>query len=295
MAPSTVNANVKSLFLILAILKVSNLVKLIPVCLMMARILVLLLCTLVSSKYISYEDNDNQGQPQIPDSRKHPKEDQQKQKLLELLRHGTKPIDSATNFMLDLYVASNAERNGNDLDLSSTLSSAKTNSGTPDVTVALPNIPDMVRYPRHDTDAVFYFNFTVSKGDQVKAAELHLYKESSGEDQYKGEFTLSIYEIQVTSDSGAKGIFLGSTRTTDPDESGWIVLDVTQAAEIWALFPLANYGLYLKVTDSSGRTVDYRNIGLTDNEGPVLNQPFLVVYMTSSGESNSNFWSYLPK
>ncbi|KAH9513721.1 Bone morphogenetic protein 7 [Bulinus truncatus] len=205
-----------------------------------------------------------------------------------------KSIKSAAKFMQDLY-KSLKEQDGPDLATDDThihinssinasvlgLDPSKVEGS--DVIVSFVNNVKKAHI-RHEKDRAFYFDFSeVSAGEQLKGAELRLYKDVAPEFEY-GRFNVSIYAIKPGADWEEKTLEYESSIQVDYAKTGWIILDATKIAEYWTQSPLHNMGLYLKVLNSFGKELEPKDIGIVGHKGPADKQPFLVGYMDMINE-----------
>ncbi|XP_012938722.2 bone morphogenetic protein 5 [Aplysia californica] len=271
---------------------------------------VLYLCAFVACTYgvygyssSFYTDNDL-GQSVPMGKVKNRQRDEVQQELLELMGLYSKPksksnekiIQSASKFMRDLYESlrelDQADQDGGDdshIHISSSVNAsalgldpAKVEGS--DVIVSFVNHARKMAHLRHERDRTFFFDFSeVSVGEQVKGAELRIYKEASSKFA-SSSFTISLYRIKQGQDWEDKILELESNLRVSGEQTGWVTLDATDVAEYWTFFPLSNMGLYLKVTDENGEEFEPKEIGLVGRRGPADKQPFLVGYMDMSPE-----------
>uniref|UniRef100_A0A0L8GPY2 TGF-beta family profile domain-containing protein n=1 Tax=Octopus bimaculoides TaxID=37653 RepID=A0A0L8GPY2_OCTBM len=67
------------------------------------------------------------------------------------------------------------------------------------------------------------------------------------------------------------------------DFEGWILMNVTNAADSWTIMPASNMGLYLKITDmSTGQELRPNHIGIVGHRGDPDKQAFLVCFFKMS-------------
>ncbi|KAH9496555.1 Bone morphogenetic protein 7 [Bulinus truncatus] len=242
----------------------------------------------------NYVDN-RLGQSVPLNGFQHREQEELRKELLQLMGLPSRPkvkvnkknLQSASSFMYGLYGTIS-------MDTTNTVKGIKFNQSKTeenhnivddsDMIVSFVNIPRKASHPRHEQDRVFYFDFEVSPGERVKTAEFRLYKEAAAGDMAE-TFTISLYGINVNPESGAKRLDLEASLKTQRSKIGWLTFDVTQCAELWGFFPALNSGLYLKVTRSTGESVDPSHIGIIGNKGPAEKQAFLVAYMESTSDT----------
>ncbi|GFO38452.1 bone morphogenetic protein 7 [Plakobranchus ocellatus] len=225
------------------------------------------------------------------------------QDLLELMGLYSKPkpkankkiIQSASKFMRDLYESlKDLDESGQSAEDTHIHITSRINASAlgldpaklegSDVIVSFVNYARKKPFLRHEKDRTFYFDFSeVSVSEQVKGAELRIYKERTTGRELKGQdFTIQLYAFKQGKDWEEKILELQSSLHVTGDTSGWLTLDATQIASDWTLFPYMNLGLYLEVVDRKGKKYHPRDIGIVGRQGPADKQSFLVGYMAMS-------------
>jgi len=266
----------------------------------------LCLCvTVTATSYTGSFYTDNDLGQSVPMGRvKNRQRDEVQQELLELMGLYSKPksksndkiIQSASKFMRDLYESLQAsdkaeQQDGDDSHIhihsgvnASALGLDPNKVEGSDVIVSFVNHARKKPHLRHERDRTFFFDFSeVSVGEEVKGAELRIYKEAADK-LSSSDFTISLYRIKQGQDLEDKLLEKESDLRVGGSQAGWITLDATRVAEHWTFFPHSNMGLYLKVTDENGVEYEPREVGLVGRKGPADKQPFLVGYMDMAPE-----------
>ncbi|XP_076456461.1 bone morphogenetic protein 7-like isoform X2 [Babylonia areolata] len=222
------------------------------------------------------------------------------QEILTLLglHHKPKPItdnavESAPKFMMDLYETLKKGESEDVLDdevifhspnITARLDLDSEKVEGSDVIMSFVNHAARVPHLRHARDQTFFFEFSeVSPGELVNGAELRLYKGRSRKWTHSA-FTVALYRMQQGQDPEEKPLQLESVVRVRGDQTGWLKLNVTRAAEQWTLFPSSNLGLYLQVTNRKGRAVKPGRVGIVGTRGPADKQAFMVGFFRMSNE-----------
>ncbi|CAG5119793.1 unnamed protein product, partial [Candidula unifasciata] len=231
--------------------------------------------------------------------------------LLELMGLYSKPkpksnekiIQSASKFMRNLYESikdvDSSEYPSDDtrIHISSDINASALGLDPvkvegADIIVSYVNNVRKVSTLRHERDSTFYFE--VPLGEEIKGAELRLFKEVSSTFT-SGIFTINLYVIRQGPDWDDKILEPESSIDVKWDTTGWLMLDATKAAGNWTSGSYLNMGLYLRVLDFHGNLLDPQDIGIVGRRGPADKQSFLVGYIGMSRELQTRTRSFRNK
>ncbi|CAI9739529.1 morphogenetic 7-like isoform X2 [Octopus vulgaris] len=226
------------------------------------------------------------------------KEFQQEILTLMGLHHKPKPRapgkeTSAPRFMIDLYNrlhGSGASGSIEDDDedehphfFSRTLENEMPKLNSSDVIMSFVNHVHKIHFLRHERDRTFFFDFgEVSPQETVTGAELRLYKAKDRRGRHT-TYHIEVFTIQQGVDEQDKILVPETNHLVSSDFEGWILMNVTNAADSWTIMPASNMGLFLRITDmSTGQELRPNHIGIVGHRGDPDKQAFLVCFFKMS-------------
>ncbi|GAB1603846.1 morphogenetic 7-like isoform X2 [Argonauta hians] len=231
------------------------------------------------------------------------KEFQQEILTLMGLHHKPKPRapgkeTSAPRFMIDLYnklhggsgPSGSIEDDDDDEHphfFSRTLENEMPKLNSSDVIMSFVNHVHKIHFLRHEKDRTFFFDFgEVSPQETVTGAELRLFKARDHRRSSSSRYTtyhIEVFTIMQGVDQQDKLLHPETNATVSSHYEGWILLNVTKAADSWTIMPSSNMGLYLKITDmSTGHQLRPNHIGIVGHRGDPDKQAFLVCFFKMS-------------
>ncbi|XP_014779144.1 bone morphogenetic protein 7 [Octopus bimaculoides] len=140
-----------------------------------------------------------------------------------------------------------------------------------------------IHFLRHERDRTFFFDFgEVSPQETVTGAELRLYKSKDRRGRHT-TYRIEVFTIQQGVDEQDKILVPETNHLVSSDFEGWILMNVTNAADSWTIMPASNMGLYLRITDmSTGQELRPNHIGIVGHRGDPDKQAFLVCFFKMS-------------
>ena len=158
---------------------------------------------------------------------------------------------------------------------------------------------------------ILKFNMTLKENELLMGAELRISSPFNNSHQFLKSTTrhyrIQLFDIlsnlinlkDISNIENELILRQIDTHVVNIDENKWIRLDASPAVERWIISPLENYGLYLKITNVNGSSIDEKLI----NNNPVLienrlseeNKPLLLTYTCDGLEKQSDIISRMKR
>ncbi|XP_006886657.1 PREDICTED: bone morphogenetic protein 8B [Elephantulus edwardii] len=192
------------------------------------------------------------------------------------------PPASAPRFMLDLYHAMAGDDDQNLDDEDDGLQ--EPGLGRADLVMSFVNMVehDQALTPTEPCWKEFWFDLTqIPSGEAVTAAEFRIYKVPSAH-QVKRTLHLSIFEVLGEQSKREADLLPLDLQIIQPEDEGWLVLDITRVRDHWLLNRHKDLGLRLYVKTEDGHSVEPSLAGLLGRRAPRPEQPFMVTFFRAS-------------
>ncbi|GAV05701.1 hypothetical protein RvY_15793 [Ramazzottius varieornatus] len=221
------------------------------------------------------------------------------EELLELLGLHSRPrpqnqetSQAAPKYMLNLYESFVDEDSGllkvdgdkliRVRDRTLTENNASLNSmNEADEIISFPNQVGK-QHPRSRNKRFLFDLSKVPADHKVIGAEFHLFKAYSWKQPWFHNFTIFVYLITRGADLEDREMELLDQKLTYTIEKGWIIFNVTRAAELWISSAAKNYGLLIDIISGTGESLDPSDISIALKNGPEDKEGFMVAFFKQS-------------